>query len=272
MSDRGTTKRLLSLAEAPALPHDALCALIKRAQDGDEEARKLAVAANMRFVLMKAQALGRPDMLEELVQAGVAGISDTSPSGLMRAIETFDTTSGMQFTTYAYPWIRYAFQQMMRARDSAGLAGCHAHGRRKDVRPYINRLVALLGRQPTIDEVVTEIEAATERAATRWDRLAIKIALADTVHEVEFTSEFGDGFGEGPLVDAIDMRRALKALEKLPAVERDVIKRRLGLEGREPETLAEIATSHGRPKDWVRRCEVRAFKSLRAVMGVGARA
>ncbi len=72
--------------------------LIKEIKNGDEEARQKFINGNLRLVLSVIQRFrGRGESADDLFQVGCVG--------LIKAIDNFDITQGVQFSTYAVPMI-----------------------------------------------------------------------------------------------------------------------------------------------------------------------
>lgn len=72
--------------------------LIKKTKNGDEEARQKFINGNLRLVLSVIQRFrGRGEAADDLFQVGCVG--------LIKAIDNFDITQGVQFSTYAVPMI-----------------------------------------------------------------------------------------------------------------------------------------------------------------------
>lgn len=72
--------------------------LIREIKNGDEEARKIFINGNLRLVLSVIQRFrGRGESADDLFQVGCVG--------LIKAIDNFDITQGVQFSTYAVPMI-----------------------------------------------------------------------------------------------------------------------------------------------------------------------
>lgn len=92
--------------------------LIAAAQSGDVAARNQLITSNLRLVTKiatrEARKAGATAMIEDLVQVGIAG--QTGRSGIVRAIETFDSARGVVFSTHAYYWIRDAVSKEINAR------------------------------------------------------------------------------------------------------------------------------------------------------------
>ena len=72
--------------------------LIKKIKNGDEDARNTFINGNLRLVLSVIQRFrGRGESADDLFQVGCVG--------LIKAIDNFDLTQGVQFSTYAVPMI-----------------------------------------------------------------------------------------------------------------------------------------------------------------------
>lgn len=72
--------------------------LIKKIKNGDEDARQTFINGNLRLVLSVIQRFrGRGESADDLFQVGCVG--------LIKAIDNFDVTQGVQFSTYAVPMI-----------------------------------------------------------------------------------------------------------------------------------------------------------------------
>ena len=72
--------------------------LIKKIKNGDQEARQTFINGNLRLVLSVIQRFrGRGESADDLFQVGCVG--------LIKAIDNFDVTQGVQFSTYAVPMI-----------------------------------------------------------------------------------------------------------------------------------------------------------------------
>lgn len=88
----------VNTAKLPVLTAKEKDELFKKIKNGDEEARKIFINGNLRLVLSVIQRFrGRGESADDLFQVGCVG--------LIKAIDNFDITQGVQFSTYAVPMI-----------------------------------------------------------------------------------------------------------------------------------------------------------------------
>ena len=88
----------VNTAKLPVLSQEEKRKLLIKIKNGDEEARSIFINGNLRLVLSIIQRFrGRGDSIDDLFQIGCIG--------LIKAIDNFDLTQGVQFSTYAVPMI-----------------------------------------------------------------------------------------------------------------------------------------------------------------------
>jgi RNA polymerase primary sigma factor len=146
---------LKDIARFPQLTPEEEKDLGRRVQNGDEEAFRQLIEANLRFVVAMAKKYARSGYpLHELINEGNLG--------LIEAVSRFDPARGVRFITYASWWIRQAI-----------LAAIAHHGQVFRLPPKlkhelyrfdnkVSRLTQELGRRPTIDEISKELKMTEE--------------------------------------------------------------------------------------------------------------
>ena len=88
----------VNTAELPVLKSAETKTLLERARAGDKQAREKLIAGNLRLVLSVVQRFsGRGESMDDLFQVGVIG--------LIKAVDAFDLTQGVQCSTYGVPAI-----------------------------------------------------------------------------------------------------------------------------------------------------------------------
>ena len=147
---------LREIGRIPLLTYDEELELAKRVLDGDEEAKKRLVEANLRLVVSIAKKyVGRGMLFLDLIQEG--------NMGLIKAVEKFDYRKGYKFSTYATWWIRQAITRAI--ADQARTIRIPVH-----MVETINRLIRTsrhllqqLGREPSTEEIAKEMELPVEK-------------------------------------------------------------------------------------------------------------
>lgn len=241
----------------PPLRHSDLLELLQRAQAGDIDARNTVVARNMGLVLTLAyrivRTIRRPDLLDDLVQAGVAGYRNRG--GLLRAIELFDPDREVRFSTYASLWIRDAMLDL--SNDNIVTVGANL-GRRISIQRVAERLRRELGRKPTSDEIRADY---TARGRLPPNRATCEQACSAplTFEPVDEGSAVADNESH-PLLTRDQLMRLLSCLNDR---ERTVIELRYGLADGEARSLAAVGEILGLSCGRIHRIEMKALGRMR---------
>ncbi|HHV62182.1 MAG TPA: SigB/SigF/SigG family RNA polymerase sigma factor [Firmicutes bacterium] len=242
------------------LPPDRLGELIARVRAGDEGARDLIASSNLRLVMSLVQRFqGRGIDLEELFQVGCVG--------LMKAIDKFDSSYGVQFSTYAVPVILGEIKRYLRdngaikvSRTTRELASCAARVRQE--------LAASLGREPTIDEIASTLEVSREEIVESIE------AMRPVIHIFDVVSDDGEDedlrvidqirAGEDFDTRSVELLALRDALAKLDEIERNVILMRYFRDMNQVDVAQVLGISQAQ----VSRLEKRALKRMRDCMAI----
>lgn len=249
----------------PISPEEEV-ALVRRAREGDDEALRELVSANVRFVVSVArefQASGQP--LSELISDG--------NMGLMEAALRFDEERGFRFITYAVWWIRQSILRSTTRRRRMVTAPSNRLEDLKTVDGVVARMTQELGRIPTDAEIAAEagytqirVRRALEVAApeVRLDRalypgdedtdvLSLYAAPDPPVDEQLETSEQGDFVQD--------------CLTILDERERQIIRCHYGFDGFPPMTLEAIGQRLGLTRERIRQLRNGALERMREHFG-----
>ena len=141
---------LREIGKIPLLTAEEEMEFATRALEGDEEATRRLVEANLRLVVSIAKRyVGRGMLFLDLIQEG--------NMGLIKAVEKFDVTKGYKFSTYATWWIRQAITRSI--ADQARTIRIPVHmveTLNKLVRTQ-RHLLQQLGREATTEELAEEL-------------------------------------------------------------------------------------------------------------------
>ncbi len=228
--------------------------LLERAASGDADAREELIEGNLRLVLSVIQRFsGRGEPADDLFQIGCIG--------LIKAIDNFDASHGVRFSTYAVPMIIGEVRRFLRdnssMRVSRSLRDTAYHALRERTR-----LEYELGREPTVSEIAGALGEREEDVVFALDAIADPVSLdepvfrddGDAVYVVDQVRD--EKAAEDNWLDAVAIKTGL---EHLPERERRIIELRYFLGRTQTEVAGEIGISQAQ----VSRLEKHALGRMR---------
>ena len=252
---------LRSIGRVGLLTADEEVVLAKRIERGDMLAKQHMIEANLRLVVSIAKGyLGRGLTFLDLIQEGSLG--------LIRAVEKFDYRKGYKFSTYATWWIRQAVTRAIADKARTIRIPVHMVEKLNKVVHVERQLVQDLGREPSPEEIAAQLDCTPREVKDILRMSQLPVSLEKPIGEEE-DSELGDFVqdetAESPFELAVEnLRRenVRKALDALPAREREVIEMRFGLKGHQARTLEEVGRAFGVTRERIRQIENSTLKKL----------
>ncbi len=247
----------MSLPRFPLLSEDETLKLLEKTRQGDQKAREKLVNCNYRLVFNILKRFeGRGHDEEDIFQIGVIG--------LIKAIDNFDPSYNVKFSTYAVPMIIGEIRRFL--RDDQPIKTTRALKERAvKAKQSRERLVRKLDREPTVEEIAQDLGIDKDDVVLAIEAAQFPVSLFERVgSEGEDSSQVIDCVPESDedelkWLEKIDLKNALSCL---PERERQLISLRYFHD----KTQAEVGSQLGLSQVQVSRLEKRAFAKLRAYL------
>lgn len=238
----------------PKLKSSELEALMKKVKQGDELAREEFVIANLRLVLSVVQRFnGKREKADDMFQVGCVG--------LMKAIDNFNTELGVKFSTYAVPMIIGEIRRFLRDNNSIRVSRSLRDIAYRSLQAR-EKLTKELKREPTIEEIATEIGIQANSVAFSLDAISDTVSLNQPVYKdgndtVRIMDQISDKKNDD---DDLMEQIALKdAIVKLGIREKEILNLRYYIGKTQMEVSSEVGISQAQ----VSRLEKNALRAIK---------
>ena len=244
----------VNTSNLPLLSKEEKEALFVKIKAGDEEARNTFINGNLRLVLSVIQRFyGRGENADDLFQVGCVG--------LIKAIDNFDLSQNVQFSTYAVPMIIGEVKRYLRDNNSIRVSRSVRDLAYKVIQ-FKDRYTKEHGKEPNVEEIAKELEVTKEDIAFSLDAIQDPVSLQEPVYNDGSESIYiMDQVKDSKNTDELWAEKiTIKgAMEKLNEKERMIINKRF-FDGR---TQMEVAEEIGISQAQVSRLEKTAIQHIK---------
>ena len=247
----------VNTAKLPLLTTEEKEELFKRIRAGDKQAREDYIKGNLRLVLSVIQRFsGNNENVDDLFQIGCIG--------LIKAIDNFDITQNVRFSTYAVPMILGEVRRYLRDNNSIRVSRSLRDTAYKAIYARENLMKKNM-KEPTIMEIADEVGLSKEEITYAMDAIQTPMSLYEPVYTdggdpLYVMDQISDKKNrEENWIEQLSLNEAMK---RLPDRERNIIRMRF-YEGR---TQTEVAEEVGISQAQVSRLEKNALKTMRSYL------
>ncbi len=238
----------------PKISSSDMLELMKKVKSGDEYARECFVVANLRLVLSVVHRFGaKGDKADDMFQVGCVG--------LMKAIDNFDETLNVKFSTYAVPMIIGEIRRFLRDNNSVRVSRSLRDVAYRALQAK-DQLAKVSIEEPSIDEIAKIIDVPSKTVTFALDAISDTVSLnepiytdgTDTIHLLDQIADVKQS--DDVLHEKISINDAIKTLS---GREKEILLMRYYIGKTQMEVSEEIGISQAQ----VSRLEKNALKSIK---------
>ncbi len=261
--EEGLKQYLKQINEIPPITPEEEKELAKRIKEGDEEALKKLVEANLKFVVSVAKKYrGRGVPFMDLINEGNLG--------LIEAAKRFDPDKNVKFITYAVWWIKQAILSAIAGQSGIFKISYKTFNLLNNITKKFNELQKELHRDPTSKELAKAMELdeleLNSLLTTYGEHKSLDDYISSDTDDLNYEDvieqESVDD-AETELIKKSFVEHLMQSLSVLNNREREVLVHRFGLDGEKPKTLQEIGKLLGLSRERVRQIEKAALEKIR---------
>ncbi len=243
----------VNTATLPKLKQEEISALLQRLKAGDKSSREKLIVGSIRLVLSVIKRFNLKNFnLDDVFQAGMIG--------LIKAVDNFDVSFSVRFSTYAVPMIIGEIKRFIKGANSMRVA--------RSIRDtaYLalktRQELEESGKEASIDDIAVKMQVAVSVVTDALDAISDTVSLYDPVYgagedELLLVDQIGDK--KNTVESLTDKLAILTALDGLDEREKKIVYLRYY----EGKTQTEISSEIGISQAQVSRLEKNALKEIK---------
>ena len=241
-------------AKLPKLTNADMMELMAKVKSGDERAREYFVVANLRLVLSVVHRFGgRGDRADDMFQVGCVG--------LMKAIDNFDESQNVRFSTYAVPMIVGEIKRYIRDNNALRVSRSlrDIAYRALQAKDELSKTAAV---EPSLEEVSKQINVPVKTITFALDAISETVSLSDPIYNdgaesLQLLDQIADVKNtDDSIYENISIKDAIRVL---PSREKEILLMRYYSGKTQTEVSEEIGISQAQ----VSRLEKNALKIIK---------
>lgn len=244
----------VNTAKLKVLKNEETMELLRRCKSGDSSAREQLIEGNLRLVLSVIQRFnGRGESVDDLFQVGCIG--------LMKAIDNFDISQPVRFSTYGVPMIIGEIRRYLRDNSAIRISRSMRDTAYRVLQAR-ERMISENQREPTVEQLSQALDIPREEIVFAMDAIMEPVSLYEPVYSdsgdtVCVMDQISDGKNtDEKWVERIALKDAMKFLDER---ERHI----LSLRFFDGKTQMEVSTEVGISQAQVSRLEKGAINTIR---------
>ena len=243
----------ISSSQLPVLTENEKAELLKKAKNGDRAAREKMINGNLRLVLSVVQKFtGRGENPDDLFQVGCIG--------LIKAIDNFDPSLDVRFSTYGVPMIIGEIRRFLRDSNSVRVSRSlrdTAYRAMQIKENFINEH----GREPKIEEIAAAMSLPKSQVVVALESIVEPVSLYEPVYSdsgdvIYMMDQISDRNSDSSWLEELSLREAMKVLSPRE-------KRILALRFLNGRTQMDVASVIGISQAQVSRLEKNALQKIK---------
>ena len=164
----------VNTAKLPVLKANETRRLLEKARSGDEEARQTLIAGNLRLVLSVIQKFsGRGESMDDLFQVGCIG--------LIKAVDCFDLSQNVQFSTYGVPMIAGELRRFLRDHSAIRVSRSMRDTAYRVLQAK-EKLTAENGREPGVEQIAAALNIPRQEVVFALEAISDPVSLYDPIY------------------------------------------------------------------------------------------